>query len=109
MRRFAQKTEEPSPDVLKYIGQEGLSEIEYNQKLKNYLESEKKMIQFCKDMQSIGYEIKSVTSSIDPNNLILIPVKAALLGLSNKLIEIGDDVLGAIKTKNDTININNNL
>lgn len=103
MRRFAQKTEEPSPDVLKYIGQEGLSEIEYNQKLKNYLESEKKMIQFCKDMQSIGYEIKSVTSSIDPNNLILIPVKAALLGLSNKLIEIGDDVLGAIKTKNDTI------
>lgn len=103
MRRFAQKTEEPSPDVLKSIGQENLSEIEYDQKLKNYLESEKKMIQFCKDIKSIGYEIKSVTSSIDPNNPILIPVKAGLLELSNKLIEIGDDVLGAIKTKNETI------
>lgn len=102
MRRFSQKSQEPSPEVLRDFGHEGLSNIEYSEKLKQYQESEKKMIQFCKDLKEIGFEIRSSISNI-PNDAYLTPVKAGLLALSNKLIEIGDDAIGAIQAKNNTI------
>ena len=41
MRRFAQKSQEPSPENLREFGQEGLSQFEYNQKIEKYKESEK--------------------------------------------------------------------
>ena len=102
MRRFAQKSQEISPDVLRSIGYESLSKDEYNQLIKKYAESEKNMIQFCEDLKQIGSEIKSIASSM-PTEPALIPAKYGLLLFSNKLIEIGNDAIGAIKKKNDTI------
>lgn len=100
MRRFAQKSQETDPELLKFIGKEGLSEIEYNQKVKEYLESEKKMIQYCKDLKLIGTAIKTASAGIkEPYGVIAI----GLSNLGDKLVDIGDDVIGAIQAKNNTI------
>jgi len=105
MRRFSQKAEKPSPEDLRLrtFGQEGLSKMEYDQKVQKYIESEKKMIQFCEDLKSVGSGIRSTASSISSRDPLLITAKAGLLALSNKLIEVGNDAIGAIKAKNDTI------
>lgn len=102
MKRFAQKTEEISPDVLRDFGHENLSRIEAGQKYEKFEESEKSMLKFCEDLKEIGLEIRSTTSSI-PTEPFLIPAKYVLLALSNKLIEISDDAIGAIKAKRNTI------
>jgi hypothetical protein len=103
MRRFAQKADEISPEILEKFGKEDLEKFKYSQKVEEYRKSEAKMFQFCEDLKSIGSEMRSTASSINSSDPFLITAKAGLLVLSNKLIEIGNDAEGAIKAKNDTI------
>jgi hypothetical protein len=106
MRRFAQKKDKPLSGkdfVDQRIGTEGIQKFEEFEKINKYLESEKDMIAFCKQLKTLGTTIKSElegTEATDPAGQL---VRTAILKSCDKLIEIGDDAVSAIQSKNNMI------
>ncbi len=104
MRRFAQKKDDeltPQERFQKMVGYETSEQIKYKEEYDKYLESEKKIKDFCADLKNIGIAIKSSSAGLS-----VTPYSKLAIGLSNladKLIAIGDDVLSAIDAKNKTL------
>ena len=103
MRRFAQKDKELTNEefIEQKIGQVGIKSVEEDAALRKFIESEKNMIEFCKQLKNFGTGLKAGIVGIPVSDPLSIAAKDGFLKLSDKLIEVGNDAPAAIKAKSD--------